>query len=225
MSSKLESDVCCRLQVAPSGESYGGNRRPAESNGSLLPVYGVIHFTSPAGWLPLHRYQLRARRSVTSMGKLYLYSCISYASKHYITAWFVTKSDFNRLTQIKYMEAILSNRTRKHYCYGLKLPKSWFQLRKIHCVIYYNFRHTFVSCWNSLEHCRQTDQRTGVDVGAVLQQYFSGSQTAGLCRHMQRRQIVLHTPPRNYSANQYKQHTKLLTITSTNVNRLSKLFH
>jgi len=27
MSSKLESDVCCRLQVAPSGESYGGNRR------------------------------------------------------------------------------------------------------------------------------------------------------------------------------------------------------
>ena len=28
MSSKLESDVCCRLRVAPSGESYGGNRRP-----------------------------------------------------------------------------------------------------------------------------------------------------------------------------------------------------
>ena len=37
MSSKLESDVCCRLQVAPSGESYGGNRSLAESNGSLLP--------------------------------------------------------------------------------------------------------------------------------------------------------------------------------------------
>ena len=36
MSSKLESDVCCRLQVAPPGERYGGNRRPAESNGSLL---------------------------------------------------------------------------------------------------------------------------------------------------------------------------------------------
>jgi len=35
MSSKLESDVCCRLQVAPSGESYGGGL--AESNGSLLP--------------------------------------------------------------------------------------------------------------------------------------------------------------------------------------------
>ena len=30
--------VCCRLQVAPSDESYGGNRIGlAESNGSLLP--------------------------------------------------------------------------------------------------------------------------------------------------------------------------------------------
>ena len=33
-------------------------------------VYGVIHFTSPAGWLPVHRDQLQAQRSVTSMGKL-----------------------------------------------------------------------------------------------------------------------------------------------------------
>ena len=39
-------------------------------------VYGVIHFTSPAGWLPVHRDQLRAQRSVTSMGKLYLYLSI-----------------------------------------------------------------------------------------------------------------------------------------------------
>jgi len=28
MSSKLESDVCCRLHVAQSGESYEGRRRP-----------------------------------------------------------------------------------------------------------------------------------------------------------------------------------------------------
>ena len=33
MSNKLESDVCCRLQVAPSGESYEGL---TESNGRLL---------------------------------------------------------------------------------------------------------------------------------------------------------------------------------------------
>ena len=37
-------------------------------------VYGVIHFTSPAGWPPVHRDQLRAQRSVTSMGKLYLFN-------------------------------------------------------------------------------------------------------------------------------------------------------
>jgi len=37
-------------------------------------VFGVIHFTSPTGWLPVHRDQLRAQRSVTSMGKLYLFS-------------------------------------------------------------------------------------------------------------------------------------------------------
>jgi len=36
-------------------------------------VYGVIHFTSPAGWLPVRRDQLRAQCSVTSMGKLYLF--------------------------------------------------------------------------------------------------------------------------------------------------------
>ena len=32
----------------------------------------MIHFTSPAGWLPVHRDQLQAQRLVTSMGKLYL---------------------------------------------------------------------------------------------------------------------------------------------------------
>ena len=46
----------------------------AESNGSLLPgISGVIHFKSPAGLLPVHRDQLRAQHSVTSMGKLYLF--------------------------------------------------------------------------------------------------------------------------------------------------------
>jgi len=28
---------------------------------------------SPVGWLPVHRDQLRAQRSVTSIGELYLY--------------------------------------------------------------------------------------------------------------------------------------------------------
>jgi len=35
----------------------------------------VDGFKSPAGWLPVHRDQLRAQRSVTSMGELYLYLC------------------------------------------------------------------------------------------------------------------------------------------------------
>ena len=76
MSSKLESDVCYRLQVAPSGERYGGNRRPGrkQRQTKYCWVYGVIHFTSPAGWLPVHRDQLRAQRSVTSMGKLYIFT-------------------------------------------------------------------------------------------------------------------------------------------------------
>jgi len=51
MSSKLESDVCCRLQVAPSGESYEGKRRPGRKQWQTTAGYnyGVIHFTSPAG--------------------------------------------------------------------------------------------------------------------------------------------------------------------------------
>ena len=36
MSSKLESDVCCRLQVAPSVNATGVTAGLAESNGSLL---------------------------------------------------------------------------------------------------------------------------------------------------------------------------------------------
>ena len=43
----------------------------AESNSSL-PLCGWLK--SPAGWLPIHRDQLRAQRLVTSMGNLYLYN-------------------------------------------------------------------------------------------------------------------------------------------------------
>jgi len=75
MSSKLESDVCCHLQVAPSGESYEGKTQAwQKATANYCWVYGVIHFKSPAGWLPVHRDQLRAQRSVTSMGKLYLFT-------------------------------------------------------------------------------------------------------------------------------------------------------
>jgi len=50
MSSKLESDVCCRLQVAPSGERYEGKTQAwQKATADYCWVYGVIHFTSPAG--------------------------------------------------------------------------------------------------------------------------------------------------------------------------------
>jgi len=45
MSSKLESDVCCRLQVAPSVESYGGNRRHGiRPRLGFNPALCPIHF-------------------------------------------------------------------------------------------------------------------------------------------------------------------------------------
>jgi len=75
MSSKLESDVCCRLQVAPSGEDTEEPQAWQKVMAAYCQVYDVIHFTSPAGWPPdVHRDQLRAQRSVTSMGKLYLFT-------------------------------------------------------------------------------------------------------------------------------------------------------
>ena len=39
MSSKLKSDVCCRLQVAPSGECYEGKRRPGRKQWQTTAGY------------------------------------------------------------------------------------------------------------------------------------------------------------------------------------------
>jgi len=50
MSSKLESGVCCRLQVAPSGESCEGKTQAwQKAMANYCRVYGVNYFTSPAG--------------------------------------------------------------------------------------------------------------------------------------------------------------------------------
>jgi len=43
----------------------------AKSNGSLYRR--VDDFKSPAGWLPVHRDQLRAQRSANSMGNFIFY--------------------------------------------------------------------------------------------------------------------------------------------------------
>ena len=50
-------------------------------------VYGVVHFTSPAGWLPVHRDQLRAQRSVTSMGKLCLVWLLGLQNTDHAKSW------------------------------------------------------------------------------------------------------------------------------------------
>ena len=45
MSSKLESDVCCRLQIVPSGESYEGKRRSGRKQWQTTAGY-MAWFTS-----------------------------------------------------------------------------------------------------------------------------------------------------------------------------------
>jgi len=44
----------------------------------MAAYHRVDDLRSPAGWLPVHRDQLRAQRSVSSMGSLYLYLFTSY---------------------------------------------------------------------------------------------------------------------------------------------------
>ena len=46
-------------------------------------VYGVIHFTSPAGWLPVHRDERRAQHLVTSTGQL----CLLKKHLHIVSQW------------------------------------------------------------------------------------------------------------------------------------------
>jgi len=90
MSSKLESDVCRRLQVALSSESYEGNLQQAwqKSNRNLLPGLwrDSLHVTCgltacTPGSAP-----------VTSMGKLYLLPflhCQQIMQKSYV--WIFVK--------------------------------------------------------------------------------------------------------------------------------------
>ena len=67
-------------------------------------VYGVIHFTSPAGWLPVHRDQLPAQHSVTSMGKFYLF----YTR---LTAFFPTVPGWAGIRKVKPIWILLKQET------------------------------------------------------------------------------------------------------------------
>ena len=55
----------------------------AESNGSLLPGLWSDSLHVTCGLMPVHRDQLRAQRSVTSMGKLYRFYLTSVSSHRF----------------------------------------------------------------------------------------------------------------------------------------------
>jgi len=58
-------------------------RRQLQAWRKVMAAYRrVDDLVSPAGWLPVHRDQLRAQRSVSSMGSLYLLPLVEAASLH-----------------------------------------------------------------------------------------------------------------------------------------------
>jgi len=63
-----------------------GNRRPGRRQ--RQPT--VLHLQSLAGWLPVHRDQHRAQRSVTSMGSLYLFYIVSSKLPTVKWDWYVS---------------------------------------------------------------------------------------------------------------------------------------
>ena len=79
----------------------------AESNDSLSPEGWLKK--SPAGWLPVHRVQLRAQRSVTSMGELYI---LPYILLQKVVA--------NLLELVANLSRILTN------CFCRKRPRDTF---------------------------------------------------------------------------------------------------
>ena len=72
----------------------------------------MIHFTSPAGWLPVHWDQLRAQRSVTSMGKLYFY--LYYCTKYILFPWIKCNIGKYRAAFLAYWHCLRSMQSRIH---------------------------------------------------------------------------------------------------------------
>ena len=56
---------------------------------------------------------------------------------------------YKYILQIKYTEAILSNSTQKLLWFEIiKMLIAVLKSKFIYCVVYYNFRHTFVPYWD-----------------------------------------------------------------------------
>ena len=88
-------------------------------------VYGVIHFTSPAGWLSVHWDQLRAQRSVTSMGKLYL---LPFYSQVQHNSWLFVCSLVLLIAHIAawYTSDWLASKMEDAWCYKTSFCSGYF---------------------------------------------------------------------------------------------------
>jgi len=65
-------------------------------------VYAMIHFTPPAGWLPVHRDQLQAQRSVISMGFIHKKLPVSTPCTIYLWwCWHAKSAVSTEMTQNK----------------------------------------------------------------------------------------------------------------------------
>ena len=109
-------------------------------------VYGVIHFTSPAGWLPVHRDQLWAQRSVTSMGKLYLFLLFMYIHLIYILHKNYRLSAVDSVTYLVAFSIV------------------WCLYFMLYSVYYYMWRIKSLSHWSLIKICgiRKDSRAVGV---------------------------------------------------------------
>jgi len=96
----------------------------------------VDDLSSPAGWLPVHRDQFRAQRSVTSMGSLYLF----YLLKHKGQGWLKCNHLINAIRSQRYHAfAFLTSPL-------LKTPSTTTSL-SLNCLSSVFGMHGSVLCW------------------------------------------------------------------------------
>jgi len=73
----------------------------------------VDDLRSPAGWLPVHRDQLRAQRSVSSMGSLYLFLLRDAMLARHICCVALCPSDRHKSELSKRLNMISSRKQRR----------------------------------------------------------------------------------------------------------------
>jgi len=126
-------------------------------------VYGVIHFTSPAGWLPVYRDQFRAQRSVTSTGKLYLLPFLRPSATKRAKRWAFPASSFtccryqpcSELTLKQFY--LIQNVARSPLAFVLARPCSvytWFTRRVRGCVTLHVARSPLFRATNEVRDFR-----------------------------------------------------------------------